>query len=200
LRVPFQPPRFDAPPPISESLAALPDSATCLGLYFNDILDAVTRARPDADILTAAHITKRRFFPFFSYSYADVTNLISAAATLLHPRVAHGEAIRRLGHTAYDRFFSTRVGQVMFGMFGNDVQKIFLTGPRGYSLSMNFGELTAEAVGDRKVIYHYRNMPALLETYQVGVIEGTLRHLNVSGSVRVDMIDVANADIEISWT
>jgi uncharacterized protein (TIGR02265 family) len=198
--VSFQAPRFDIPPPVEESIAALPKSATCLGLYYNDILETVARARSDVDLLAAADLPKRRYFPFNSYSYADITKLISVAAKTLHPRVAHGEAIRRLGHTAYDRLLGTRVGQAMFGAFRNDVRRILLTGPRGYSLSMNFGKLTADAAGENKIVYHYRKMPALLETYQVGVIEGALRHMQVEGSVRVDMTDVANADVEISWT
>jgi hypothetical protein len=42
-------------------------------------------------------------------------------------------------------------------------------------------------------------MPALLETYQVGVLEGALLHLGVEGSVLVDVFDLANADLEVSW-
>lgn len=187
------------PPPLEATIAALPEKATCLGLYFNDVIDAVVRNRSDADVLAAAELPKKRYFPFFSYPYADVVRVIGAAAKLLHPRIPHGEAIRRLGHTVYERLFKTRVGQVVFGALDNDVRRILLAGPRGYDLSLNFGKLTAESPEERRVLYHFRDLPGLLETYQVGIIEGTLRHLNVAGRVQIDVFDVGNADVEITW-
>jgi uncharacterized protein (TIGR02265 family) len=199
LTVTFRVPRFDAPPPLAETIAALPDSATCLGLYFNDVIETANRARPDVDIFAAANLKRRRYFPFFSYSYGDMLNVISTTAKLVHPRVSHGEAIRRLGYRVYEKLFETKVGQLIFGVLGNDVERVLLAGPRGYSMSSNFGEVTAEVVGKRKAVYHFRKYPALLETYQVGVVEGALAFMKVSGTVRVSIIDVANADIEVSW-
>ena len=195
----FQAPRFDKPPAIAETIAALPDSATCLGLYFNDVIDTVARARPDADLFALANIKKRRYFPFFSYPYADMLAILATGAKLVHPRVSHGEAIRRLGYRVYEKLFATKVGQLVFGVLGNDVEHVLLAGPRGYSMSSNFGEVTAEVVGEKKAIYHFRKYPALLETYQVGVFEGALAFMKVTGTVRVSLIDVANADIEVTW-
>ena len=196
----FQAPRFDNPLPVAETIAALPESATCLGLYFNDVIDTVSRARPDADVFALTSIKKRRYFPFFSYTYADMLNIIATSAKLVHPRVSHGEAVRRLGHRVYEKLFETKVGQLIFGVLGNDVERVLMAGPRGYSMSSNFGEITSEVIEPGKVVFHFRKMPALLETYQVGVIEGALAFMKVKGTVRVRMIDVANADFEISWT
>ncbi len=78
--------------------------------------------------------------------------------------------------------------------------RVFLAGPRGYKLSINFGSVTAESAGPCRVIYRYREMPALLETYQVGVLEEALRHLGIDGSVLMDVFDLGNADVEVSWT
>ncbi|MEO8876523.1 MAG: DUF2378 family protein [Polyangiaceae bacterium] len=197
--MPFRPPRFGAPPPVEATIAALPEKATCLGLYFNDVIDAVARSKPDFDIFAATGLTKKRYFPFFSYSYADVMRLISAAAKVIHPRVSHGEALRRMGHSVYDKLFGTRVGHAMFGALGHDVRRILLTGPRGYDLSMNFGKLTAEGIDSQCVVYHFRDLPGLIETYQVGVIEGALRNLGVAGTVTIALTDVGNADVEIRW-
>jgi uncharacterized protein (TIGR02265 family) len=197
--VSFRAPRFDAPLPLAETIAALPASATCLGIYFNDVIDTVARARPDVDLFALTKIKKRRYFPFFSYPYADMLNTIATAAKLVHPRVSHGEAIHRLGYRVYEKLFETKVGHLLFGVLGNDIERVLLAGPRGYSMSSNFGEVTAEVVGERKAVYHFRKYPALLETYQVGVIEGALAFMKVAGTVRVSMIDAANADIEITW-
>ncbi|MEO7110289.1 MAG: DUF2378 family protein [Polyangiaceae bacterium] len=195
----FQAPRFDIPPPLAETIAALPESATCLGLYFNDVIETVAKMRPDIDMFAVANLKKRRYFPFFSYPYADMLTVMSAGSKLVHPRVSHGEALRRMGKHAYARLSETKVGNLVFGVLGKDVKRIVLAGPRGYSMSSNFGELTAQITGDKQVVYHFRNYPALLETYQVGVIEGALETVDAVGTVHVKIIDIANADIQITW-
>jgi uncharacterized protein (TIGR02265 family) len=181
-------------------IAALPSGATCLGLYFSDVLDLAEKMRPGSDLTYLAGVPKRRYLPFLSYPYADILRLIAAAARALYPKLTLGEGMRRVGHSAYDRLFRTRVGAVVFGALGRDPAKVFLAGPRGYRLSINFGSVTAESGGFGRVIYRFREMPALLETYQVGVLEGALLHLGVDGSVLIDVFDLANADVEVSWT
>ena len=180
-------------------IAALPSGATCLGLYFSDVLDHAENMRPGSGLTDLAGVPRRRYLPFLSYPYADILRLIAAAGRALYPKLTPGEGMRRVGHSAYDRLFSTRVGAVVFGALGRDPARVFLAGPRGYRLSLNFGSVTAESAGSCRVIYRYREMPAMLETYQVGVLEGALRHLGVDGSVLVDVLDLANADVEVSW-
>lgn len=195
----FQAPRFDIPPPVAETIAALPETATCLGMFFNDVFDTVAQKRPDVDLFAIANIKKRRYFPFLSYPYADMLTIMSAGSRLVHPRVSHGEALRRMGVRAYSRLAETKVGQLVFGALGGDVKRVLLAGPRGYSLSSNFGELTAEVTGEKQIVYRFRNMPSLLETYQVGVIEGGLEAIKAIATVRVSAVDIANADIQITW-
>ncbi|HEX7664383.1 MAG TPA: DUF2378 family protein, partial [Polyangiaceae bacterium] len=139
------------------------------------------------------------FLPFLSYPYAEMLTIMSAGSRLVHPRVPPGEALRRMGCRAYTRLAETKVGQLVFGAIGNDVQRILMAGPRGYQLSSNFGTLTAEVAGDKRVLYHFRNMPCLLETYQVGIIEGGLEAIKAHATVKVDNVDLANADMEITW-
>jgi uncharacterized protein (TIGR02265 family) len=181
-------------------IAALPSGATCLGLYFSDVLGLAEKLRPGTDLTGLAGVPKRRYLAFLQYPYADILRLIAAAAKAIHPKLTLGEGMRRVGHSAYDRLFRTQVGAVVFGALGRDPARVFLAGPRGYRLSINFGSVTAESAGSCRVIYRYREMPALLETYQVGVLEGALRHLGVDGSVLIDLFDLANADLQVSWT
>ncbi len=142
---------------------------------------------------------QRRYLPFLSYPYADVIRLIVAAGRVMHPRGTIAEGVRRVGHTAYDRLLSTRAGSALFGAFVHDPERILLLGPRAYKLSINFGTVAAEPSGERRVIYRFRDTPAMLETYQVGVLEGALRHLGVDGRVLIDVFDVGNADMELTW-
>ena len=195
----FQEPALGRMPPIGDLQAALPKGAACLGLYFNDVIETARRANPAANLPALAGLEPRRYLPFLSYPYGDVMRLIVTAGRLLHPKETVAEAVRRVGHTAYDRLLATRAGSALFDAFGKDPERILLVGPRGYRLSVNFGSVTAHADGPRRVLYRFREMPAMLETYQVGVIEGALRHLGVRGRVLVETMDIANADLEITW-
>jgi hypothetical protein len=51
-------------------IAALPSGATCLGLYFSDVLDLAEKMRPGSDLTDLAGVPKRRYLPFLSYPYA----------------------------------------------------------------------------------------------------------------------------------
>jgi hypothetical protein len=39
----------------------------------------------------------------------------------------------------------------------------------------------------------------LLETYQVGVLEGAIRHYGAEPEILIDLFDLANADVDIRW-
>jgi uncharacterized protein (TIGR02265 family) len=88
---------------------------------------------------------------------------------------------------------------VAFGVFGLDVQQILRLGPKAIRLVTSFQGVSSEQVGDRRFHVHDRDMPAFLETYHVGTIEGVLDKCGRRGRVLVDPIDIANAILEVTW-
>jgi uncharacterized protein (TIGR02265 family) len=71
--------------------------------------------------------------------------------------------------------------------------------PAAYRATLGFGSLEAEEVGHREYHVRFRDRPILIETYQVGVIEGAFRHVNEQARIRVALDDLANGVVEVSW-
>lgn len=193
-------PAFFAPFDLDEHLQATPPGATCRGLFFADLLQRVKVGAPHVDLQALAGLEERRYLAFLEYPYADFLRMLVAAAKALHPQRPTGEGLRRVGQGAYDALLGSHAGRVVFGALGLDAEQVLSYGPRGYRLSLNFGEVRAERVGDRHFRYVYRDFPAVLETYQVGVVEGALRHCGAKARVLVSMEALGDAVMDITWT
>ncbi len=190
-------PDFSAPVDLDAHLALLPIRATCKGLFFLDLLRRGAAALPPGELCRIAGIPERRYVAFRDYPMADNMHLTVAVALALHPSVPLGEGLRRLGQTAFETVSASLVGKTLFGAFGRDVATILLNGPRAFRLFLNFGDVTAEQTAPGRFLFHAFYLPLFLDTYQVGVLEGVLRHAGVEGRVRVaiETLDHATAEI-----
>jgi AraC-like DNA-binding protein len=113
--------------------------------------------------------------------------------------VAPGEALRRLGRTAFDSFYATTVGRRLMSLVARDTQQLLLRGPMAYRFSGNFGKFSTELVGERHVRATVREYPEFLEHYHSGVIEGALLHTGSRAIIRIDVLALDAADFEIRW-
>jgi uncharacterized protein (TIGR02265 family) len=196
----FHPIRYNEPFILEAHVARVPLAATCKGLFITDLLARVKAVAPDQDLAALANVQPRRYLPFKDYPYVDLMRLIHAAAGLMHPDVPRAEGIRRIGQHAYDALLDSHIGRVIFGVLGRSAESILLHGPKGYKLALNFGHVSAEKVDSGTVDYHFRSMPALLDVYQPGVIEGAMRHCGVRAHLSISVQDFANADVRVEWS
>ncbi len=187
----FREPSFISPVDVAAHLAALTEAATCKGLFFNGLLDLAAPVAPKREVMRAVGLEEKRYVPFFDYPMRDLVQLTVAVSKLVHPGVPLGEALRRLGHSAFDTVYATHVGRAIFASI--DLDHIILRGPKAYKLLLSFGEVTAEAISRKTYRMRIRNMPVFLETYQVGVLEGVMRKCKKSGSMRIALQDISNA-------
>lgn len=204
----FHPPRFDAPVDLDAQAALLPRGASCRGLFFLDTqqrLEAglagaprVGRAPTLPDPRLAA-IVSRRYTAFGDYPYEDYMRLQAYAARRLFPSQPLGEGLRRLGQGAYDALLASHVGRVIFGVFGRNFSLVARMGAKGWGTSMSFGSVEYAELGPGHGRYEFKGMPALLETLQVGVVEGAMRACGVGGRVWVRLPDPATATFELRW-
>jgi len=192
-------PRLDVDLELERSIALLPKHACVKGVYFSDVLRRASKAEPHAEILRRAGVAPRRWLPFFDYPYADWMRIAVVAAQALTPEKSPAEGMRELGRHAYDTLLDTQVGRVVFGVLGTEVSDILRIGPKGYAMMVNFGSVTAEAVGASRYRYRFREFPCFLETFQVGVLEGAVRHCKARGEATIDLHDLANADVDIAY-
>jgi uncharacterized protein (TIGR02265 family) len=194
----FREARTDVDVDVDASIAMLPKDAAVKGIYFNDVMRRANTAIAPNELFAAASVTQRRYLPFLDYPYPDWMRIAVVATRALSPNVTLAAGLRELGRHAYDAFLGTQVGRVLFGVLNLDASAILRAGPRAYRVVVNFGEISVDVVNDRCFRYRFREFPAFLETYQVGVLEGVLTQCHVSGRVLIAMRDTANADIEIS--
>jgi uncharacterized protein (TIGR02265 family) len=192
-------PRFHVPIVVEEHVRALPPGATCKGLFFHDLIDQLRKAAPNSSILLPGGLGAQRYVHFFDYPYADYMRMLHATAQAVFPGVPVGEGLRRLGRKTYVALLNSQIGRVIFGVLGDDFLSVIKLGVRGYQVSMNFGRLDTEVIENEHIRYYFRNLPAYLETFQVGVVEGAMQACNVEGRVHVSMTSLSTASFDIRW-
>lgn len=195
----YEAPRFDRPVVLDEHLRALPSGATCKGLFFHDVLDRLRKSAPNHGLLAPDGVGIRRYLHFFDYPYADYMRVLHGVALAIFPGVPVGEGLRRLGRSSYPALLNSQVGKVLFGVLGADTRRVLELGARGYQVSLNFGRVEVDALGPSHLRYQFRNLPAYLETYQVGVVEGAMSACGVEGRVRVKLANLGNGSFDIRW-
>jgi uncharacterized protein (TIGR02265 family) len=192
-------PRFDRTLNVEDHIRLLAPKAACKGLFFNDPIARLRRAKPDHVLLSQDGIASRRYLPFFDYPYADLMRILAGTAGAVYPELPLGEGLRRLGRTGYEALLESQVGKVIFGIFGRNFESVVKTGARGWAVSINFGKVDVEVVGPNHVRYHFENLPGFLETYQVGIVEGAMNVCGVRGEIGVHLKDLANGSFDIRW-
>lgn len=192
-------PRFDAPIVLEDHVRALSPGATCKGLFFHDLIEQVRKAAPNHSILLPGGLGAKRYVHFFDYPYADFMRLLYATAQVIFPSAPVGEGLRRLGRKTYVALLNSQIGRVIFGVLGDDFESVIKLGVRGYQVSMNFGRLEVEVVENKHIRYYFRDLPAYLETFQVGVVEGAMQACNVEGRVLVSLTSLSRASFDIRW-
>jgi uncharacterized protein (TIGR02265 family) len=196
----FRAPRFDGTIDVDAHVALLAPDARIKGFFFNDLVERARVVQRDFDPARDAGLPARRYTPFLDYPYADAIRLTAAVATVLHPRVPAPEGARRLGHVAFDVFFGTRAGRALFGFFAPDVERMLMLAPKAYGVLVSFGQLAVDRVEPGHVRVDFRRMPVLIESYQVGVFEGAIRHYGKTPDVRVRLHGLANGAFDVRWT
>jgi uncharacterized protein (TIGR02265 family) len=193
----FHEPDFDAPIDLEMHLSLLPFDATCKGVFFSDVLRQAANVTSEHEIFRVAQVPERRYLRFSDYPLADNMRLAVATSRQLYPRQSIGEGLRRLGQTAFDAVLTTQIGRALFGILGREIEPILLAGPKAFKVMINVGHVTAEKKGPRTFVFHAREMPAFLETYQVGVLEGVVHHCGERGKIRIALDDPSNATLEL---
>lgn len=189
----FHRPRFDTPVDLDGHLRLLPPGATCKGMFFIDLFARLGKLATARDLAIAAGVPERRYVPFLSYPMEDMMRLEVAAARVLHPRLPVGEGLRRGGQRAFDLVLDTVIGRALLAVAGRDVATMLLRSARAYRSLTGIGALEVKQISPLEFHIHAREMPLFLETYQVGVLEGTLRHCNVRGDIWIEVRSLAEA-------
>ncbi len=197
LRPAFRDPDFFAAVDVEAHLKLLPESATCKGMFFSDLLQRASSVATTTDLLGAAASSQRRYLGFRDYPIADLLRLTAAVAHRLYPDVPCGEGLRRIGQGTFGSVLGSHIGRSILGALGQDIEAIVLSAPKVLRLFVNFGEFSAEKVDFRTYFLRTRQFPAFLETFHIGVLEGALVHCNERARLRVALDDLGTGIVEV---
>jgi uncharacterized protein (TIGR02265 family) len=163
-------------------------------MFFSELVDLCAASRVDLPAL--AGVAPRRYLPFNDYPLHQW--IAVTAAGVLHPRLPRGEGLRRLGWSALDTILASRVGRTVLGSFGGDVEMLLTHHPKIYRLTLSFGHVTVDRPSPRTFVYRASDLPLFLESWNVGVLEGVLRHTGARGTVRIATAGLADATYEVT--
>jgi len=196
----FSKPDFSAPLDLRSHLDTVPADGEVRGMYFLALLEESKRHITAATKTPFARWHERRYVAFRSYSLRDYLEFSYETAVAVFPRVSAREALRRLGWQAYPTFANTMVGKVVFGVLGKDVERIFMAAPRAYELSIKPGHAEVHRLAPAHFRVFLSDIYNFVDSYQIGVVEGALRHLELSPEVQILSISPTEALLDVRWT
>ena len=172
--------------------AEVPKEAMTRGMFFADIADALKRrGLPPAE---------KPYNAFGNYPQRDFILFAGTAARTIFPECSQREALRRIGQLAYPTFKQNILGKVMFGVLGNDVSAIMKLVPKGYAATLSHGRADYINGGPNFAHIKLSDIHTFLDSYQVGLFEGTLLACERKGSVKVKMSSPTSGEFYIEWT
>lgn len=192
VNVEFRSPDFAAPLDVDEAIRAAPAEATVKGMFLQAALDDVRAAG-----LTLP--TTESYKPFKDYPVTEFCRVLADCARLLHPDVPLREAMRRMGRRAFPTFKETLLGRVLFGVLGNHLTAVLRSSARWLELSQSHGRLVVQDIDDGHAVLKFSNVYTFLDSYHVGLIEGTMAACQARGTVEVHLDSPWAGELLVRW-
>jgi uncharacterized protein (TIGR02265 family) len=197
----FGAPAFGADVSLEEYLALCPPDAETRGMFFESVQKLVETELRRTDDALYAGITTRRWVPFKTYPLTDFLKLAHNATRIAFPRLAQGEALRRIGWQCYTSFASSLAGRVALFAFGQKLDDLVASLPRSYALGLPGSRVKVHRLGETHARVELREVYSFAGTYHVGVIEGPTR---ASGRTRLQILTrplerSCDVDLDLQW-
>lgn len=183
---------WGAPLDVDACLRAIPASATITGMFLEG---ASQVARDKGHTMRAG---RARYTAFQTYPLREHCEILVEVAEALYANVPLREGLRRLGRGAPQVLMRSTVGRVVLGSVEGPVPTIEAMA-RSYALHMRPSTLVVEKHGEHGVIIHLSDIHNFLDSHNVGVFEGVMRHAGAPGKVRICSFSRTNADFLCEW-
>lgn len=190
----FVEPPWEAPLDVGLYLEGMPTDATMSGLFLASVVKAAQRAKISLPSARESYIAFRK------YPLREHCQLLVEASAALFPKHVMREGLRRLGRGAPQTLVESMVGRVVFGSTEGPIDRIRAMA-KSYPLHMSPGSLEIVEEGEGRVILAVRDIHHFLDSHNVGVFEGVLRHAGIErGRVRIRSLSRSDADLLCEWT
>jgi len=192
-------PRTDLAIDLDRAIGRLPPGATIKGMFVNHVAEQAATLEVPARLYERAGTSSPRYLAFRDYPYSDLLRVVVRVAAVRYPDRPLAAAAREIGKGFYACFADSMAGRVMFGVLGRDARRVMPMGYRGWQVCVGFGDVRCETIGEDAVRYVFRHFPGLVETLDLGVIEGALDYCGERGDLRVADDDGRHWIVEVRW-
>jgi uncharacterized protein (TIGR02265 family) len=188
----FVPVDWSAPFDPVAHIAACPAEFTIKGVIAHGVVRRLERGG-------YAPAGRYSFQTFKDYPLREHLELVVDAARLMHPDQPLREALRRLGRVAYDDVLETLIGRVVFGVLGKNFPGIVRLSAKAYEIVGSRARVTMVAASDGFAHSHIKDAFGFLDTYQIGVYEGTMAYCGHVGEVLIKRHSISEAEVWCEW-
>lgn len=189
----FLEPPWDAPLDVFACFDDVPTDATMSGLFLSSVVKAAQRAKLDLPSARGTYIAFRR------YPLREHCQLLIEAAAGIFPDHNVRQGLRRLGRGAPQTLIESMLGRVVFGSVEGPIDTIRAMA-KSYPLHMTPGSLEIVEEAPGRVVLAVRRVHHFLDSHNVGVFEGVLRHSGAEGGrVTIRSFSRCDADLLCEW-
>lgn len=185
-------PPWDLPFDGDALVRAVPADATMTGLFLEAVA-GVARERGKSP-----KAARPRYVPFQPYPLREHCELLVEVSRLAFPLMTLREALRKLGRGAPQTLVRSTVGRVVFGAAEGPLETIRAMA-KSYSMHMRPCSLEVDRLADRAAIVRVSEVHNFLDSHNVGVFEGVLKHAGVRGTVKIRPYTRTSADLLCTW-
>jgi uncharacterized protein (TIGR02265 family) len=180
-------------------LRACPSRASTRGTFYQTLVEHAESKLGKVPESVFEGVVQRRWVVFKQYPLREFIQLAANVAGVVYATLPLAEGLRRLGWIAYPAFSATMAGKVVLFALGSGLENVLESGPRAYRLVLPESDVRM-TLGDRICKVQMRAVYNFVDTYQYGVLEGTIREHGFRPRVRVNVLDnLADADFELRW-
>ena len=144
-------------------------------------------------------ITQHHFLPFRSYSMEVTLRFIAELAGAMSPQETLREGIRRMGWRAFEMFRDTLLGRSLMQAINHDLAAVLSNIELAYKGQEGHAEMYVAEVGERHVLFSYQQIYTFLDSFEVGVLEGVVKHFGESPEVWLRLDSSHRGDILVRW-
>ena len=139
-----------------------------------------------------------RYTPFFAYPLREHCELLLETSRKVFPELPLRESLRKLGRGAPQVLLQSVVGRVVFGSVDGPLE-VLRAMATSYMLHMRPGTVEVFSIDAKTAVVQASGIHNFLDSHNVGVFEGALRHAGVQGGVRIHAYDRVTADLRCTW-
>jgi uncharacterized protein (TIGR02265 family) len=185
-------PPWHLPLDVDACISAIPAHATMTGMFLTAVQD-MARSRG-----LAVEAPRERYIAFNRYPLSEHCQLLVEVAHAVFPGTQLRESLRRIGRGAPQVLVGSLVGRVMLGSVEGPLATLQAMA-KSYMLHMQPAVLEVVEHDDRSAIVRMAEIYNFLDSHNVGVFEGVLRHTGVKGRVSIVSHGPTEADLLCEW-